>query len=69
LKIIIIIYICKNYCPSKGKSVLSVRSLKDLNYMCKEKDINCDELGKIYVDTHWTCSNIGEPADRHDIIN
>ena len=37
--------------------------------MCKEKDINCDELGKIYVDTHWTCSNIGEPADRHDIIN
>lgn len=58
---------CKNDCPSKGKSVSSVRSLKDLNDMCKY--INCDELGKIYVDTHWACSNVGEPADRHDIIN
>ena len=58
---------CKNDCPGIGKSVSSVKSLAALNEICK--DFDCDKLGKIYVDTRWACSNIGVPADSHDIVN
>lgn len=54
---------CKN-CPSRGKAVTSVKSLDDLNKICKNTDnVDCSTLGTIYVDVNWACNNTAYPGD------
>ena len=45
-----------------GKSVVGIDSLKNLNTMCNDPSINCDNI-KIYIDTNWMCNQVGQPAD------